>query len=111
MTKEEKALMLERLADVCGGPEAVFLDRQDRTLLRECAALMREQKQSSEGWRGLLHVDYKGRSLHATSGTVCDWFVYDYDSTRVVRLAQGTAPTLAAAQAAAMAWVDEQEGK
>ena len=58
MTKEEKALMLERLADVCGGPEAVFLDRQDRTLLRECAALMRERGLllTERDWKGMYEV-------------------------------------------------------
>lgn len=122
MTNEQKAKQLENLAaeqtkdaEFCRSlkrdyepdiAQAVAHEAK-AAILRESAALWREREDSPVRWSGLSHADYKGRILHAAFGEVCDWTVYQ-DSKRV---ACGMAPTLDAAKAAAVAWVDAQEGK
>lgn len=99
LTNEQKAKRLEQMAE--------SRDTTDAALLRESAAMLRERDDSPARWSGLHHADYKGCILHASLGSVCGWDVYQ-DSKHVAR---GIAGSLDAAQAAAVAWVDEQEGK
>lgn len=105
MTNEEKAKRLEDMALI-----PVFLDRQDEALLREAAALMRERRSDDAFWGVEYHRDYRRWQL--TVGEFMDrwrWKV-SYKGSEVCA-ACGRATTHAAAQAAAMAWVDEREGK
>lgn len=77
----------------------------DAALLREAAAMMRERGES--GWTAQFEREYKGKTLAVVEAQPIGWYWYvdgsaDYEAE--------IAPTLEAAQAAAVAWVDEQEG-
>lgn len=87
----------------------------DAALLRECAAMMRERGGiiwTSEGHGMVLtSAVYRNRlmAIVGRSGRTFFWTV----SRAAAREHEefGTADTLEASQAAAVAWVDEQEGK
>jgi len=102
MTIEQKAKRLEELASWDRWPA-------DAALLRECVAMLRER----DGVRWGNMPGYKSRyigiyrdtfmAIERVSGReLWEWNVGDE---------YGTAPTLDAAKAAAIAWVDGQEGK
>ena len=98
MTNEQKAAMLECIALGCLEGVAA--------LLRECAGMMRERGES--GWTASFEREHKGRTLTITEARPGRWYWYvdafpDYSAN--------LADSLEAAQAAAVAWVDEQEGK
>lgn len=98
MTNEQKAAMLECIALGCLEGVAA--------LLRECAAMMRERGES--GWTAQFEREYKGKTLAVVEAGPVGWYWYvdgsaDYEAE--------IAPTIAAAQAAAVAWVDGQEGR
>ena len=100
MTKEQKAARLEEIADWYIRP-----DDADAALLREAAAMMRERGES--GWCRSFERQHKGRMLTITEARPGVWYWYvdafpDYSAN--------LADSLEAAQAAAVAWVDEQEG-
>ena len=104
MTNEQKAAMLECIALGCLEGVAA--------LLREAAGMMRErgkvQWDDAEGSESCLAV-YGGYLLRVDRASVPTyWTVYDGDVLFVYRW---RAADVEAAQAAAVAWVDEQEGK
>ena len=75
-------------------------------LLREAAEMMRERGESD--WTASFEREHKGRTLTITEARPGRWYWYvdafpDYSAN--------LADTLEAAQAAAVAWVDEQEGR
>ena len=101
MTNQEKAQRLEEIADLY-----FRIGYKDVALLRECAAMMRE--------RGTVEWDTEGgatkNGFYLFAGAVCNGFVsMVLKGTR--RLYMDWHPNLEAAQAAAVAWVDEQEGR
>lgn len=108
MTNEEKAKRLEDMALI-----PVFLDRQDEALLREAAALMRERRSDDAFWGVEYHRDYRRWQLTVgeflSGGSAWRWGAR-YKNSQVCT-ASNVAPSHAAAQAAAMAWVDQREGK
>ena len=100
MTNEQKAAMLECIALGCLEGVAA--------LLRECAAMMRER--GAVQWVGSDSRQmalYRGWVLEVDEGEV-SWS-WSADSAKGRYGYRG--PTLEAAQAAAVAWVDEQEGR
>lgn len=128
MTNEEKAQRLEQMAKWADSNALRWKDRAvncgshpresegcmvlfkaesaDAALLRECAAMMRE--------RGAVRWDTEGGAtkdgLYLWAGAVCNGFAsMVLKGTR--RLYMDWHPNLEAAQAAAVAWVDEQEGR
>lgn len=101
MTNGQKAQRLEEIA-AC----PLCMESADGKLLREAAAMIRERGKS--GWTAQFEREYKGKTLAVVEAGPIGWYWYvdgsaDYEAE--------IAPTLAAAQAAAVAWVDEQEGK
>lgn len=108
MTNEQKAAMLECIALGCLEGVAA--------LLRECAGMMRERGGLQwEAWSTGAAAVYKRRII-----CIEDWklpaerrFRWDVGEPDVeyCKDAFGYADTLEAAQAAAVAWLDEQEGK
>lgn len=113
MTNEQKAARLEQIADwYLGSPNAA--------LLREAAAMMRERggiSWTSEGYGSegygmvLTSAIYRNRlmAIVGRSGRTFFWTVSKVAAREHEEF--GTADSLQAAQAAAVAWVDEQEGK
>ncbi len=112
MTNEQKAAMLECIALGCLEGVAA--------LLRECAGMMRERggiSWTSEGYGsegyGMVRTSaiYRNRLMVIVgrSGRTFFWTVSKVAAREHEEF--GTADTLEAAQAAAVAWVDEQEGK
>ena len=105
MTNEQKAQRLEELADVCAGADAA--------LLREAAQALRERE--AVRWEKLRGKNVEWRALYRGFNLV----VYDFSSEAVwyalgaheIKRAGGESDSLAAAQAAAIAWVDGVEGK
>ena len=101
MTNEQKIARLEEMAY-----DAAYRDHYaDAALLRECAAMMRK--------REAVERDAKGNAtrngLHRWTGPVLNGFVsLVAKDGRTLHL--DWHPTLEAAQAAAVAWVDGQEG-
>ena len=100
MTNEQKAARLEEIAT-----HYIQIGQKDATLLREAAAMMRERGES--GWTAQFEREYKGKTLAVVEVGPVGWYWYvdgsaDYEAE--------IAPTLEAAQAAAVAWVDELEG-
>jgi hypothetical protein len=104
LTNEQKAKRLEQMAE--------SRDTTDAALLRESAAMLRERDGAPAGeWIVECRMRHKDHDLlvskRPTQG-VWYWQVWTEDDL----LAQtGHAPTLDAAKAAAIAWVDGQEGK
>jgi len=110
MTNEEKTERLEEIADNCEGYGSYEQRQSDPALLREAAAMMRER--GAVQWvytdtdRSRMTANYKGWMIHAyPSG----WWCCLLDSQ--IQTAMEDVRTLPAAQAAAVAWVDEQEGR
>ena len=103
MTNEQKAQRLDEIAT-----HYIQIGMKDAALLRECAAMMRER--GTVEWVGSDSRQmalYRGWVLEVDEGEV-SWR-WSADSAKGRYGYRG--PTLEAAQAAAVAWVDEQEGK
>ena len=101
LTNEQKAARLEEIANYKMGCDGVTI-----SILREAAQLMREQ--CDPEWSVLLEREYKDRMLSIAQARrgVAYWYVDafpDYEAK--------VADSLGAAKAAAIAWVDGQEGK
>jgi hypothetical protein len=107
MTNEQNAKRLEEIGEQCRVGQNVAIIPHDADLLRECAAMLRER----DGVRWGNMPGYKSRyigiyrdtfmAIERVSGReLWEWNVGDE---------YGTAPTLDAAKAAAIAWVDGQE--
>lgn len=101
MTNGQKAQRLEEIA-AC----PLCMESADGKLLREAAAMIRERGES--GWTAQFEREYKSKTLAVVEAGPIGWYWYvdgsaDYEAE--------IAPTLQAAQAAAVAWVDEQEGR
>ena len=127
MTNEQKAQRLERQAvwkegiahfaaqDHGNGKERSAELLIDAALLREAAGIMRERKGiswTSEGHGMVLtSAVYRNRlvAIIGRSGRTFFWKVSKVEVREHEEF--GTADSLEAAQAAAVAWVDEQEGK
>jgi hypothetical protein len=107
MTNEQKAAMLEEIADLY-----IRIGDKDVALLRECAEMMRERGKAQwmkvagsatrhfalyRGW--VLEVETNLGRWEWSADAAKDFFEDNW------------APTLEAAQSAAVAWVDEQEGR
>lgn len=79
----------------------------------EAAALMRERRSDDAFWGVEYHRDYRRWQLTVgeflSGGSAWRWGAR-YKGSQVCT-ASNVAPSHAAAQAAAMAWVDQQEGK
>ena len=133
MTNEQKAQRLEKAAkwkdlqgahwkeqsDVCqshpaeskGAMSLAEAEFADAALLRECAGMMRERGKAQ--WMKVAGSDsrqttcYRGWVLEVDEGEVL--WSWSADSEKGLYGYRG--PTLEAAQAAAVAWVDEQEGR
>ena len=116
MTNDQKAAILEN--------EASEIDRYGNSLvppdglaalLREAAAMMRERKGISWASEGhgmvLTSAVYRNRimAIVGRSGQTFFWTVSKVGAQEHEEF--GTADSLEAAQAAAVAWVDEQEGE
>jgi hypothetical protein len=107
LTNAQKAQRLEEMANVCIGSDA--------DLLRESAAMWRERggiSWTSEGHGMVLtSAIYRNRlmAIVGRSGRTFFWTVSKVAAREHEEF--GTADTLEAAQAAAVAWLDEQEGK
>lgn len=112
MTNEQKAKRLEQMAEEAKLKWDLSEGYSDAALLRESAALWRERegvRWEDEGWR--RKASYKGYDLNVfASSHLAGQYVFDI-AKNVGRAMNGYAPTLDAAKAAAVAWVDAQEGK
>ena len=118
MTNEQKAAILddeamwkEKIAHIAAQGEDNGMDRSEdlmarAALLRECAAMMRER--STVVWHEEGGATKNG--LYLWAGPVVNGFASLVQRGRR-RLHLDWHPTLEAAQAAAVAWVDEQEGR
>jgi hypothetical protein len=119
MDNEMKAKRLEEMADKfyallpsCFWAEQKEVTAQRIALLRECAAMLRERDgvrwEDTEGGESCLAVygGYLLRVDRASDPTY--WTVYDGD---VLFVKRWRAADVDAAKAAAVAWVDRQEGK
>ena len=113
MTNEEKAKRLELWAEVDeagykrnpGMPHLL----ENATLLRESAALWRERHPDDALWELEYQRRYKRFDLCIGEGFDGLW---RWCATRSgLQAGCGTAPSLPAAKAAAVAWVDAQEGE
>jgi hypothetical protein len=108
---ERQAVWKERIAHTAAQDDGNGKERSaelliDAALLREAAAMMRERGES--GWTAQFEREYKGKTLAVVEAGPVGWYWYvdgsaDYEAE--------IALTLEAAQAAAVAWVDEQEGR
>ncbi len=101
MTNEQKAQRLEEIA-AC----PLCMESTDGKLLREAAAMMRERGQP--GWWRQFELEHKGRTLTIAEARPGRWYWY---VDAFPDFSANLADTLEAAQAAAVAWVDEQEGR
>ena len=118
LTNEEKAQRLEydsgwkeKIAHIAAQDDGNGKERSaelliDAAIIREAAAMMRERGQP--GWMASFEREHKGRTLTITEARPGRWHWYvdafpDYSAN--------LADSLEAAQAAAVAWVDEQEGQ
>ncbi len=111
MTNEEKTERLEEIADNCEGYGSYEQRQSDPALLRECAAMMRERGKLQwvrvAGSATRQMALYRGWLLEVGEG--------DQEWNWLAESGKGgdgdEASTLQAARSAAVAWVDEQEGK
>ena len=105
-TNEQKAQRLDEIATHC-----IQIGMKDAALLRECAGMMRErgtvQWMKVAGWAGRQVALYRGWILAVDEGEAL--WSWSADSAKGRYGYRG--PTLEAAQAAAVAWVDGQEGE
>ena len=101
MTNEQKAARLEEIAT-----HYIQIGMKDAALLRECAEMMRE--------RGTVEWDTEGgatkNGLHMWAIPAVSGFYLEVIKGHK-RLHASWHPTLESARLAAVAWVDEQEGK
>ena len=115
MTNAQKAQRLDEIAT-----HYIQIGMKDAALLRECAGIMRERggiSWTSEGYGSegygmvLTSAIYRNRlmAIVGRSGRTFCWTVSKVAAREHEEV--GTADSLQAAQAAAVAWVDEQEGK
>ena len=137
MTNEQKAARLDEMATalhgqanlsgLCASLNAEGSSRRamhegnqreqesDAALLREAAAMMREQKGiswTSEGHGMVLTSAVYRNRLMAIVGRTGRTFFWTVSRVAAREHEEfGTADSLEAAQAAAVAWVDEQEGR
>lgn len=106
MTNEQKAAMLEEIADLY-----IRIGDRDVALLREAAEMMRERGKVQ--WMKVAGSDsrqmalYRGWFLEVGEDVAWNWLA---DSSKDF-FEENLADSLEAAQAAAVAWVDEQEGR
>ena len=101
LTNAQKAQRLEQMAE--------SKLPADAALLRECAGMMRERNPDDAMWEVEYQRRYKRYELCV--GENYDG-VWHWTATRSgLQSGYGTEHTLDAAQAAAVAWVDGQEGK
>jgi hypothetical protein len=104
MDNEMKAKRLEEIAETFER-----LGDADAALLRESAQLWREQP--GDGWDIEYEMKYKRRKLVITRERADLWYwMIDPDEWGNTTICC-PAETLAAAKAAAIQWVDAQEGK
>ena len=103
MTNEQKAQRLEEIA-AC----PLCMESTDGKLLREAAAMMRERGVSGVQWGTEGGAIKNG--LYLWAGEVANGFASLVQRGRR-RLHLDWHPTLEAARSAAIAWVDEQEGR
>jgi hypothetical protein len=101
MTNEQKAARLEEIADWYIRPSEA-----DAALLRECAAIMRAR--STVEWHAEGGATKNG--LYLWAGPVVNGFASLVQRGRR-RLYLDWHPSLEAARCAAIAWVDQQEGR
>jgi hypothetical protein len=115
LSNEQKAARLEEIADnrqaraeewLVGIACEVAL--ADAALLRECAAMMRERNPEDAVWE--LEYQRRYRRFDLCVGENFDGKWHWSASYGGVRYKTGDAVSLAAAQAAAVAWVDAAEG-
>lgn len=113
MTSEQKAQRLQFLA---AEMEHADNGAADAALLRECAGMMRERgavqvkarwESGSNGYYRESACRYKGHFLNVLHKRPVVWIVFK--GPGIVQ--QGDERTVAAAQAAAVAWCDAQEAK
>jgi hypothetical protein len=113
MTNKQKAKRLEEMAVSQDRLSVVLFPADSRkaltdaALLRECAAMMREWGESEVQWDAVGGAAKNG--LYLWAGPCVNGFASLVQRGRR-RLYLDWHPTLEAAQAAAVAWVDEQEG-
>lgn len=103
MTNEQKAQRLEEIA-AC----PLCMESADGKLLREAAGMMRERGAVKVQWDTEGGATKNG--LYLWAGPCVNGFASLVQRGRR-RLYLDWHPTLEAAQAAAVAWVDEQEGR
>jgi hypothetical protein len=103
MTNKQKAKRLEEIA-AC----PLCMESADGKLLREAAAMMREWGESEVQWDAVGGAAKNG--LYLWAGPCVNGFASLVQRGRR-RLYLDWHPTLEAAQAAAIAWADQQEGK
>lgn len=101
MTNEQKAARLDEIAT-----HYIQIGQKDATLLRECAAMMRERGASEVQWHAEGGATKNG--LYLWAGPVVNGFASLVQRGRR-RLHLDWHPTLEAARSAAIAWVDQQE--
>jgi hypothetical protein len=104
MTNEEKAQRLEEIAQYY-----IRLGDKDAALLRECAAIWREQPDPE--WDVEYTLRIKRHDLIVWPSNIGVWKWRVVNLRLLATVATGQAITIPAAQAAAVAWVDAQEGK
>lgn len=106
MTNEQKAARLEEIAEWY-----IRIGDRDAALLRECAGMMRER--GTVEWMKVAGSDSRQMSLYR--GWLLEVGQGDQEWNWLAESGKGgdgdEAPTLEAAQAAAVAWADEQEGR
>ena len=106
MTNEQKAARLEEIAT-----HYIQIGMKDAALLRECAGMMRERGtvrwMKVAGSASRQAALYRGWILEVGEDVAWNWCA---DSSKDF-FEENLADSLEAAQAAAVAWVDEQEGK
>lgn len=106
MTNPQKAQRLEEMAAYMA-ENGLWSD--DAPLLRESAAMWRERNPDDALWELEYQRRYKRIDLCVIEGFTGQW---QWSATRNGAHAwSGWEHTLPAAQSAAMAWVDAQEGK
>ena len=106
MTNDQKAARLDEIAT-----HYIQIAMKDAALLRECAGMMRErgtvQWMKVAGSASRQVALYRGWILEVDE--IRGWWDWSVEAANFRY--ENEEPTLEAAQAAAVAWVDEQEGR